>query len=510
MGTDAADVSLEREAAVSAAANGVLFAAEIAVVCVLADAVGVAGAGTYFLVVAAAGLAAMPVGGVGRVVRKRGSEAGAPTGEYVGLGLLVAVGYVALLGAAALTLRDPIGAVTPVTPEVVAPFVAVLGASVAHRLATTTYDALGRPGLSMWTQTVREVAFIGLLVASSATGGGGLTPLGAVWLRAGVLACLAASMFVAADVVPAVPSRRTARRAYAFGRWTVPRSLVRGGWGRLPTLVLGAVVGPAAVGLYEAAARLTRVASYFATCVNDPLVVVVSNETTRGGPDGERRSPDGADADRRTPPDRPAPAGRVPNATRVRDHVERAMGYTSLVAVPTVAVVAVLGGPLLETVYGAAFGAALPILAVLVVAKFVYTLDSPLSSAIAAADRPRPVFLADLGTVVGGLVLLVSLASTFGALGVAVAVLVVEVGRLVALEAVAARLFGGVVGSALLPVEVGAAAAGAAIAGLLRATVVPTRTPAGVAGLCLVLGIVYLVGVVGGRRVAVERTSVAS
>jgi O-antigen/teichoic acid export membrane protein len=402
---DTANLSLGRETAVAVVAKFVLAATGFVGILVFARVLGVEGVGKYYFLLAAAKLGVQVSGGVSNAIKKRVSEVGVDSAEFFGLGLVVHTGLTAL----ALVLAV-LG--YPFLQEQVGPFafalgvVAIVGALGLFSLANRLYAGIGHPGASFWTDTVRSVV---TLVAQVTLLAVGLNVLG---LMAGlVIATLltTAGVVALAKVRPSLPTRETAERVWTFARWSVPNSLLQNLYMRLDVLILGVIVGNAAVGLYEPAMRLTIPAAFIATSIGDSLTVKASGLSSldRG----------------------------------VADDLRNALSYTCLFAIPIFFGALAMPEALMGIVFGADYRAGGAALVGLALFQLFNTYRLPFDNVVSGMNRPDLRFRVSAFTLAINVPLAVLFGLEYGLLGVVGATIVAETVRVATYLVVAYRLF---------------------------------------------------------------------
>ena len=449
---DTANLSLGRETAVALIAKFVLAATGFAGVIVFARVLGVEGVGKYYFLLAAAKLGVQVSGGVSNAIKKRVSEVGVDPSEFFGLGLLVHTGLTGVALVVAVVAY-------PFLQEQIGPFafalgvVAIVGALGLFSLSNRLYAGIGYPGASFWTDTVRSVVTLIAQVALLVVG----------WRVLGLMAGLVvatllttAGVVVLAKVRPRFPTRETAERVWTFARWSVPNSLLQNTYMRLDVLVLGVIVGNAAVGLYEPALRLTVPAAFIAASIGDSLTVKASGLSS---------------LDR-----------------EVADDLRNALSYACLFAIPIFFGALAIPRALMGVAYGPEYRAGWAALIGLALFQLFNTYRLPFDKVVSGMNRPDLRFRVSAFTLVINVPLAVALGLKYGLLGVIGATIVSEAVRVGTYLAVAHRLFDQVMLPRPLFEQFGA---GAVMFGLVSAL---SETVA-------ITGWVTLVGVIGAGAV---------
>ncbi|MFD1588929.1 oligosaccharide flippase family protein [Halorientalis brevis] len=408
MGTATAELDIRRESLIAAAANVVLIAVQLATLGLLTRTLGADGVGTYFFALSAAILAIIPSRELGEIMRKRVSEIDSPSHEFFGLAQAGTVLYL-LVCVPVLSLATPVvTAWTPLTGETVLAFGVYAAVLTQSEMATRLLDAVGKPGASMVSQTVRETVFFGGVLALVWLGGA--SPQTVLLLGAGVRLSVALGTYWVVGLVPRLPSRDSLASAVAFGKWSVPTGIASHVWGQAPTLLLGVVLGGSSVAVYETAKRVTMIGAYLATCITDPLLVKVSAMHSAG--------------------------------EDVLSHVELALDYTPSVALLTLFLVAPIAPEIMSLAAGSAYATGGVVLVGVALTRVLWGLKRPVSAALLGVGQPRYVFglFAGLLTVGGPAIVL---GATYGGVaGVVFVLVVLELGGVLLVQGVARLVFG--------------------------------------------------------------------
>ena len=393
MPENTAELSMSREALVAMAAKLVLAATGFLGVIIFSRVLGVSGVGKYYALLAGANLVAQISSGTNGAIKKRVSEVDTPVEEYFGLGLAFNLGFAALV-AAVVFLGYPV--LEPYLGPVAfgIGFVAVVGSLGLFALVNRVYAGIGHPGASFWTDTVRSVLTLA----------GQVTLLWLGWHVLGLLigfvlgtAITAVVVYLIIRIRPAIPSRKTMSRTYEFARWNVPNGLLQNTYSRLDVLLLYAIVGSTAVGLYEPALRLTIPATFISASIGDSLIVKASGLHS-------------LDRD-------------------VVDDLKNAVSYTCLLSIPIFFGVAVLAEDLMTIVYGPEFSEGAWALVGLAAFQLFNTFRQPFAMVINGIDRPDLQFRVKLAVVVIHAPLAILLGLEFGLLGVIAATIFTEIVR---------------------------------------------------------------------------------
>lgn len=405
--TTTADLSMGREAFVALLAKIVLMVTGFLGFVYFGRVLGPTGVGLYYFVLATAKFTVQGLGGVSNAIKKRVSEVDTETDRYLGLGLILLVGFTALLYLIVFALEDFISVqFGPVRYAYGG--VAIVGSLGLFALTNRVYAGVGKPGASFWVDTLRSILTLGGQVALLSLGYGAMGLLaglvGATFLT-GVLG------FFLVGVRPRLPTRETVRRTVSFARWSVPNAVIDNLYGRVDVVLLGVIVGSTAVGYYEAAIRVTMPATLVAISIGDTLVVKASGLSS-------------LDED-------------------VEFDLRNAMSYVGLLAAPLFAgALALPPESLLVYLLREDFGPAWSAVIGLALFQVFNAYRMPFEAVLDGINRPDLRFRVSLATVVLHLPLVFVLGVTYGLLGVVVATVIAEAVRFVAYQFVARSVFG--------------------------------------------------------------------
>ena len=391
--TDAGNVSFGLETLKGVAAKLAMYGFGFVATAYFARELGPATFGGFFLLLSVVQFANRIPHGIGGACQKRLAETDTSNEELLGLTLGVTAGCGLLAALAAFAGRTQLAAYTGVSNAAslgVALFVAIsLFLPLQFLLA-----GKGRFGVTNWIDLLREIVKTGLQFGLVALGFG-VTGMATGFVVATLLTVPVILFFL--GVRPSLPSRDTAAYVWEYAKYNVPSNVVGKAYTRFDIFLLGAIGLTAGVGYYEVALSLTGLATLISGVVMDGLISKTSNLSSRG------RS--------------------------IAASVTATISYTSVIAVPMLVLVAFLGEPIVRTVYGAEYLAAVPFLLGIAAYRVVQTQREPLDSAVKGMGRPDAVFRISTVTVAVNFVLGIALVLTVGALGVVVATIVAETVR---------------------------------------------------------------------------------
>lgn len=409
MSEDTHELDLGREAMIGFSARGAMMAFGFAGVVIFAHVLGAAGLGRFYIVLAAGKLLSQFSNGIGAAVKKRVSEAGTAPAAFLGAGLLAHLGFSAAVGISTLLLEPLLQRFFSV-PNLAIGITAVVFGLGLFQICNAFYAGLGNPGFSSWADMARSVLTLGFQLGFLVAGWGafGLV-LG--FAIAAVLSGLGVWMLT--GIRPTIPSRRIVASSYEFARWSVPNDFLTSTYGRADVLLVGALVGNAAAGFYEAALRLTQPGAFFATSISSPLQVKTSGLSSRG--------------------------------LDVQEDLANALSYAGLLTIPILFGAAAMPDALMRTIFGSEFAAAGAALVGLAVFQVLSGFGASFGAMLTGSDRIDRELRVNTAVLAVHLPLAALGAWQFGLLGVVGATVLAEVLRLVFYEYLVERRFGDVV-----------------------------------------------------------------
>lgn len=358
---------------------------------IFARELGPAGYGAFYLVLTLVNVLNNPITGWGTACKKRLSEADFPTDEALGSGLFT------VLASAAVVLpgmylfveyADVFGVQKYFVPFCVL-YICVSLFAVTNRMLS------GRANFSsaQWADTLRSgftlpmqlILVIGL----------GFGAVGMVYGLAGATILTVPYVLYRIGVRPAFPSRETILSITNYAKFSVLNGFIGTAQSRVDVLLLGALIASTdAIGYYEVALMMTLPAIFIADVTASGLLGRVSNLVSRGKP--------------------------------VEDDISNALAYAGILATPIFFGALAIPEPLLVTIYGGPFRAAVPFLAGLALFRLLSTQTNPLTSVVAGLDKP------DVNMWLSGAVLALNilfgyvLLRAIGPIGVVIATIVSE------------------------------------------------------------------------------------
>jgi O-antigen/teichoic acid export membrane protein len=227
--------------------------------------------GQYFLLYAIANASYLPIDGWAEGTKKRFSDPEPTHTTVLGVLTIVFVVWVAIMMVLFFALSGLLTSVLDIDISIfILPLLVIEGAFV---VVEKLVHARGRVGRATWIDSIRSVITLGFQ--------GLLVYLG--WEESGLLLGLSLATIVSlvplalsVREIPGSPDSSEFRSQWRYARFSVPEFVVGRLHRRAEPLLIGAVLGPAAVGLYEVARRVAIPASFVADVAGNGLMANVS------------------------------------------------------------------------------------------------------------------------------------------------------------------------------------------------------------------------------------------
>jgi O-antigen/teichoic acid export membrane protein len=197
---------------------------------------------------------------------------------------------------------------------------------------------------------------------------------------------------------------------YSFARWSVPNGLLTNLYSSADVMILTAVVGTAATGLYTVALQLVMPASMVASSIGNALIVKSSGRSSAG--------------------------------EAVDQDLLNAMSYAGLFAIPMLFGALAMPRAIPRTLFGAEFAAAGAALVGMALFQIGNCYAKPFETTFAGIDEPGVVFRVNAVVLVFHLPLAVLAGREVGLLGVVGVTVAAEFVRFVVYQFLAYREFG--------------------------------------------------------------------
>ncbi|WP_123619183.1 lipopolysaccharide biosynthesis protein [Halorubrum sp. CSM-61] len=393
------DVSLGQEALSATTAKIASTVVGFLGTIVFARILGPTGFGAFFLLLTISNIAIRPLVGWATASKKRFSERKTEQqrSEIVGTQfILTAVFSLGLLGLSLVGAERLIEYTGLENAPVL--FVMLAATSGLMSMLEGTTQARGKVGVTTWAGTLREGIAVPIQIALVVSG---LGVLGMVFGHVFALLATIPIFLYYTDAVPSMPSREIFEDLWSYARHSIPNSFIGKIYNDFDIILLGFLLSPDAVGLYQAAFRVAAPATFVSNASASTLLPRVSNIVARG------EDP--------------------------RVDIRNTVAYASIFGFPIVFGSLAVSDKLIVTIYGSDFAGAVPLLIGLAIHSLFRTQTQVLGSVARGFDRPDVLTRLSLFALVVNILLGVILTLKFGAIGVVVATIVAELIRYVGL-----------------------------------------------------------------------------
>lgn len=387
---DTTSLSVGREALYSLISNLVMAVIGFGGTVVFARFLGPSGLGVYRTALAVAFVCTQISGGVGSAVQKRVSEVGIDPSTFLGAGLVI---HTALTVGVFLALVVLIKPATTYFGSLPVAFgaVAVVATLGLFNVFNRVYAGIGYPARSSWMDTVRSVVTLLLQLLFLWVGFEAFGLLTGLAIGTLFTALLSAA---AAGIRPSIPDRATFEQVYDFARWSVPNGLLKNLYSSADVMIITAVVGSAATGLYTVSLQLVMPAVMLASSIGGALTIKSSGRSSAGKP--------------------------------VDQDLLNAVSYTGLFAVPMFFGALAMPRVIPRTLFGPEYAAAGGALIGMALFQIGNVYAKPFETTFQGIDRPGVVFRVNALILCVHLPLAVALGYTYGLLGVVAATVIAE------------------------------------------------------------------------------------
>lgn len=235
-------------------------------------------AGKTVFVILTVILASRPIAGLTQTLHKIGCEEDERVSAYLFIAISFNLAYTLLIGTVAYTFIGFISQYTVIEQDLLVPALLLLSTQVPNYLLSGILGAIGKPGYKTWVTATRDCIKIGFLVLfpSLVT-----TVEELILIAAATKLFITVPLFVYFAVTPTIPTRREIHRAYEYAKWSVPDQILDRVSYNMPTLVLGIVATPFAVGVYEAADRFADFGANISVFISSVLLTKVSKDWSK-------------------------------------------------------------------------------------------------------------------------------------------------------------------------------------------------------------------------------------
>lgn len=374
-----------------------------------ANILGAGGLGKYYVLLAVVKVSRFPIGGIGQAVMKRGSERELNTARFFGGGITYCVVYVIICGILLLTIAFIHLELLPYDPTLVGTTFSLFIVQLFYHLSLDTYRSYGKTGYAGLVDNLLGILETGLQVALLLTGFG---VFGLLLGTTVMTALVTAGLLIFSTVTIGRPDLDVLRSIWRFGRWSVITSGLANVYGRLPLLLIGALLGNDIAGYYTSANRLLMLGSHVGASIAPALMIRASASNS-------------SDDD--------------------LSDLRLGMRYATILALPMFFGSLALSNALMVTAFGPTFAGTGPVLVGLSIYHVVNTYDTVTFSFFNGINKPeiptKATAIALTFLAVGSSIALLNI----GLLGVVAAVVFAHVVRVLIGEMVLQEMFGRVI-----------------------------------------------------------------
>lgn len=351
--TPAADINLSRETLLGVGANVGYAAIRFGVAIYVAREFGPALFGAVMLLFTILTLADRPLTGIAHAGEKRISEDDELRSDVTVVHLLATAAWFILLSGVVLASKGFLASVTGL-PDAGVYLIILAGSYSTVGTLRSLVQGRGLVGAAFWADTLRMglVAVGQVLLIELGHGAAG-------WvggMAAGSLIGLPMTVYLL-DVKPTWPRWGVVRSVARFARFSSLNSVINTTYRRLDLILIGLLVSATAAGYFEAAWKLTVLTVFVADSASAALMPRVSGTISRGGDAG---------AD-----------------------IQRTLGFASILSIPVVFGAVTIGGPLIQTFYGAEYLPAALLLIPISINHLLRCQVTVIEEALKGLDRPR-------------------------------------------------------------------------------------------------------------------------
>ena len=232
-------------------------------------------AGEFFFISLLISLIMRPIAGIAKTLHKIGSESGENVSSYLGIALGFSGIYLLGITGCLFILSDFLAEQTIYRNElfIIAVVLAITG--IVGNMTTGLLSAVGYPGYITWIQAVIDFCRLStLLVFADAVS----TVTNIIIVNVSFSLLIYLPVFYYIGILPSIPNRDEIARSWDFAKWSIPDQVVDRLSYSMPVYVLGIVATPTAVGIYEAADRLSDFGATISWRLSSPLMTKVSGE----------------------------------------------------------------------------------------------------------------------------------------------------------------------------------------------------------------------------------------
>lgn len=240
---------------------------------VIANFYGAAGLGLYYLVESLATIVSRPGNGMGVAVEKYTSvqeqDINGLSSTAVAISLLYML-IVFMISSIIYYIFSVYMNSINITLNLFLAGFAVFATLMVFSILNRAYSGLGNPSGSVLIDTYRGViqTILQLIFVY-------FTFRVYTFLVASAIATVFGIIYIVykSNIQIAKPSMHHAHKIYAYGQWSIPTEISKSVYDRVNTILIGILLTPAAVGIYESAIRILEPARYFSYSISRPLLI---------------------------------------------------------------------------------------------------------------------------------------------------------------------------------------------------------------------------------------------
>ncbi len=368
---------------------------------IYANILGATGLGLYYISHAVATLASKPGEGIGISIERINSSIDTNQNKYNSIGIIMIGIYILCISFLAILIYQNVYTLRVNTPpdSIVYLTILLFPFFCIYMLLGRIYSGLGEPGDSVmidaWRGIIETILQITLLLL-----GFGVEGLIMGTIISTIIAMLYLLFFT--PISFSKPKRKFINPIMEFARWSIISVSIKDMYIRFDTLLIGFIVSPAAVGIYESTMRIVTPSKYVGYAIERPLLVRVSQERSKNN--------------------------------SVKHLVNSITPYSSSLAVPLLFGALFTSQDLLKFLYGSEFISGAPILIAGAMYYTIYTHSNVLSEFIHGYNKPSFVTRSIIVSVLTRVSLSVLFLSYFGLIGIIPSIIIAETIRFLLLR----------------------------------------------------------------------------
>ncbi len=368
---------------------------------VYANILGATGLGLYYIAHAFATLASKPGEGLGIAIERINSSVDNKQNKYNSVGIIMIGLYILLISVLAIYLYQNLYILRVNTPSdsIVYLTIFLFPFFCIYMLLGRIYSGLGEPGESVmvdaWKGILETIIQISLLLLGFGVGG----------LIIGTIISTIIAIFYLLLFTPisfSKPEKTFIKPITDFARWSIISVSIKDMYIKFDTLLIGFIVSPAAVGIYESTMRIIKPSKYVGYAIERPLLVRVSQDRSKNKP--------------------------------IKHLVNNITPYSSSLAVPLLFGAIFISEDLLSFLYGSEFISGAPILIAGAIYYIIYTHSNVLSEFIHGYNKPSFVTRSIIVSILIRILCSILFLSQFGLLGIIPSIIIAETMRFIILR----------------------------------------------------------------------------